>query len=377
MALVSRVHTDTILEHSQQTAASWADVTAFDVTAFDVTAFPAARSQGVVYNMFRQTAILVVLLYSAGCASEPAASPSGDSPKGKIRIAVIPMATTDVFWNSVRAGALKAAEEAGDVDIYWNGPLTMNDREGQINIVQDYVAQEVDGIVLAPIDRTALVPYVADAKQGGIPTVTIDSGLDNEEIIVSFVATNNYHGGELGARTLAGLLDDHGDVIMLRYTVGQESAAQREQGFLDTIRKEFPEINVLSANEYSGPSEVDAYNKALDLLNQFGDQVDGMFVICNPTCTGVLQALEEEDLVGQVKLVGFDSTSHLAQALADGKLQALVLQDPFNIGYLGVKTMLAHLNGEEVEKRVYTGESVATKENMDEPDIKRRLAPAL
>ena len=174
------------------------------------------------------------------------------------RIAVIPMATTDVFWTSVHAGAMQAAEELGNVEIYWEGPLTMNDREGQINIVQNYVAQEVDGIVLAPIDRTALVRYVADARVSGIPVVVIDSALDDESATVSFVATDNYHGGQLGARTLARFMNNKGDAILLRYTVGQESAAQREQAFLDTIAKEFPDIHMLSDNQYSGPTEVDA-----------------------------------------------------------------------------------------------------------------------
>lgn len=284
------------------------------------------------------------------------------------------MATTDIFWTSVYAGAKKAAEEAGHVEIYWNGPLTMNDREGQINIVQNYVAQGVDGIVLAPIDRTALVPYVADAKRAGIPTVVIDSALDSEEDIVSFVATNNYHGGEIGARTLAGLLGGVGDVILLRYTVGQESAAQREDGFLATMKKEFPEINILSDDQYSGPTEEDAYNKSMDLLNQFGDRVDGFFVICNRTATGLLQALEEEGLAGKIKLVGFDTTPHLIQAVHDGKVQAIVMQDPFAIGYLGVKTTLAHLNGEPVDRRINTGEYLATKETLSDPKIQEILS---
>ena len=205
--------------------------------------------------------------------------------------------------------------------------------------------------------------------------VVIDSALDDESTTVSFVATDNYHGGELGARTLAKSMNNEGDAILLRYTVGQESAAQREQGFLDTMAKEFPEINMLSDNQYSGPTEVDAYNKSMDLLNQYGDRVDGIFVICNRTATGVLQALEEEELVEKVKLIGFDRTSHLVKALENGKLQALVVQDPINIGYLGVKTMVAHLRGEKVEKRIYTGEYVATKENLDDPKINQLLHP--
>jgi len=300
-------------------------------------------------------------------------STQADATNGstKYRIAVIPMATTDIFWTSVEAGALAAVEEAGEVEMYWNGPLTMNDREGQINIVQNYVAQNVDGLVLAPIDRTALGPYVADAKAAGVPTVIIDSALDNEEHIVSFVATDNYYGGVLGARTLAKAIDGSGEAILLRYTVGQESAAQREQGFLDTMAKEFPDIRILSEDQYSGPTEEDAYNKSMDMLNQYGDEVDAFFVICNRTATGLLQALEDEELVGKVKLIGFDKTPHLVQAVRDGKVEALVLQDPYRMGYLGVKTLLAHLQGESAEGRIDTGVYVATRDTLDEPEISR------
>ena len=327
---------------------------------------------------FPLRALLAVLcaIGIAGCNSD-STGPWGDSGPAvkKIQIAVVPMATTDVFWTAVHAGALDAAAEVGNVKIYFTGPLTMNNREGQINIVQDHVNQQVDGIILAPIDRTALVPYVKDAHDAGVPTVIIDSALDNEEHIVSFVATDNYNGGVVGARALAERMGGKGGAILLRYTAGQESAAQREQGFLDTMKKEFPNITMLSDNQYSGPSETDAYNKAMDLLNQFNNQVDGIFVICNPTATGVLQALEEEGIAGKVQFIGFDQTSHLVQALADEKLHGLVMQDPYNMGFQGVKTMIAHLNGEKVEKRINTGETLATKQNMNDPKVHRLLHP--
>jgi len=328
---------------------------------------------------FGYVLFLLTIAAFTGCGSNSAKSPEANSSTGEgdghYRIAVIPMATTDIFWTSVQAGAQQASEEAGNVKIYWNGPLTMNDREGQVNIVQNYVTQQVDGLVLAPIDRTALVPYVADAKRAGIPTVVIDSDLDSDENIVSFVATDNYHGGELGARKLAELLGGSGNVILLRYTVGQESAAQREQGFLDTMQKEFPDINILSDDQYSGPTEEDSYNKSMDLLIQFGDRVDGFFVICNRTAAGLLQALEQEGLTEKITLVGFDASPHLIQAIREGKIRAMVMQDPFTIGYLGVKTMLAHLRGEPVKRRVNTGEYVVTRENVDTPEIQRILAP--
>ncbi len=124
----------------------------------------------------------------------------------KYRIAVIPKGTTHEFWKSVHAGAARAAKEAGNVEVLWKGPLQENDTEGQINVVQEFITKKVDGIVLAPLDSQALVAPVRDAKEHGIPTVIFDSALADESIIVSYVATDNFHGGALAARRLAEVL---------------------------------------------------------------------------------------------------------------------------------------------------------------------------
>jgi ribose transport system substrate-binding protein len=127
----------------------------------------------------------------------------------KYRIAVIPKGTTHEFWKSVHAGAARAAKEAGNVEIFWKGPLHENDdAEGQINVVQEFITKKVDGLVLAPLDSQALVAAVKDAKLQGIPTVIFDSGLADESIIVSYVATDNYHGGALAAQRLAEVLEE-------------------------------------------------------------------------------------------------------------------------------------------------------------------------
>lgn len=333
--------------------------------------------------MYRWALGSLVLFLLAGCnrsdsaANLPASADAGGAKR--LRIAVIPKGTTHVFWKSVHAGAERAAKElrtAGvDVEIQWKGPLLENDREGQINVVQDFVAQGVDGIVLAPLDSTALVPSVTDAKRAGIPTVIFDSALADEEVTVSYVATDNYRGGALAAREIGKRTGGKGNVILLRYHVGSESTEQREQGFLETLRKEFPEIKILSDDQYSGTTPLEAQNKALELCNQFGDKLDGFFAVCEPNTVGVLGALEQEGLVGKVKFVGFDPGPQLVPALAEGKIHGLVLQDPVAMGFLGVKTLVAHLRGEKVEKRIPTGEVMATPENMKSPEIQKLLEP--
>ena len=321
--------------------------------------------------------LLVLIVAACNRAGDSANSAGTLAKNGKktLRIAVIPKGTTHVFWKSVHAGALKAAQELGNVEIQWKGALLENDREGQINVVQDFVAQGVDGIVLAPLDSTALVPSVVEARDAGIPTVIFDSALADESVTVSYVATDNYNGGALAAREISNRLRGKGNVILLRYNVGSESTEQRERGFLETMRKEFPGITMLSDDQYSGTTPLEAQNKALELCNQFGDRLNGFFAVCEPNTVGVLGALEQEGLAGKVTFVGFDPGPQLVQALADKKIHGLVLQDPVAMGYQSVKTLVAHLRGEPIEKRIPTGEVMATPENMNDPRIKKLLEP--
>jgi ribose transport system substrate-binding protein len=333
-------------------------------------------------GLFMNRSIAIWLLIAAVFGCRPAASDNSESPAGgkkHYRIAVIPKGTTHVFWKSVHAGALKAAQELTDggtpVEIQWKGPLLENDRERQIDIVADFVAQGIDGIVLAPLDSTALIPSVRNAKDEGIPTVIFDSALADDSVIVSYVATDNYRGGALAAQEIGRRLSGEGNVILLRYNVGSESTEQREQGFLDTLRKEFPKLVILSDDQYSGTTALSAQNKALELCNQFGDRLNGFFAVCEPDTIGVLGALEQEGLAGKVAFVGFDPSPHLIEAMRNKKIQGLVLQDPVAMGYLGVKSVVEHLQGKEVPKRIPTGETMATPENMDTPEIQRLLNP--
>lgn len=328
--------------------------------------------------MLRSGLVCLLLCCLGGCQPPEGASSSGPSPRGdgaRLRIAVIPKGTTHVFWKSVHAGAEQAAREHGNVEILWKGPLLENDREGQINVVQDFVTARVDGICLAPLDSQALVPYVRDAKDRGIPTVIFDSGLDDHRSIVSYVATDNYEGGVLAARRLAEVLDGKGSVILLRYNPGSESTEQRERGFLEALGRDYPGITVISSDQYSGTTPESSLEKSQQLLITFGERLDGAFAVCEPNSEGMLGALEDKQLAGKVKFIAFDPSPRLIKAMVDGKVHGIVLQDPVKMGYLAVKTMVAHLAGQEVERRVNTGEYVATRDNMDQPAIHALLHP--
>ncbi len=317
---------------------------------------------------FSATALLgLVLLAACGPATE-----SGD---GKLSIAVIPMGTTHEYWKSIHAGAVKASQEL-DVQIVWKGPQREDDRSQQIAVVEDMISLGVDGIVIAPLDRTGLRKPVAEAKQAGIPTVVIDSGLEGGEHI-SFVATNNRKGGVVGAQRLAEILDGRGRIILMRVLVGAESSMDREEGFLEEISKH-PEIEILSDNQYGGATTETAYQVGENLLNRF-PEVDGIFCPNESTTFGMLRALTDAGKAGKVKFVGFDSSEKMITALRERHLYGLVLQNPFLMGQMGVKTIVDYVRnpGKPPPERIDTGVRMATPENMDQPDIMSLLRPPL
>jgi len=319
-------------------------------------------------------AAIAVVFIAIGCRRK-------EESESKYRIAVIPKGTTHVFWKSIHAGAVKAEQELKQlgVEVIWKGPLKEDDREEQIKVVEGFITRGVSGIVLAPLDDVALLGPVKEAVNYGIPVVIIDSGLKSEDY-VSFVATDNYIGGRKGGERLAEILGGKGKVVLLRYQEGSASTANRERGFLDVLKEKYPDIEVVSSNQYGGPTTESAYGASESLLEPLrrpdgGLTIDGIFCPNESTTFGMLRALQSSGLAGKVKYVGFDSSERLVQALQKGEIHGLVLQDPINMGYLGVKTIVRHLSGEEVDKRIDTGSEVATPENMNDPKMKNLLEP--
>lgn len=322
---------------------------------------------------------LVLGLLGAGC--EPGTDSDGS---GALRIAVIPKGTTHDFWKCVHAGAVKAKLEinAGGgpkVDVIWKGPQKEDDRSQQIMVVQNFISSRVDGIVLAPLDDTALLAPVRAAMRSGIPVVIFDSGLKGEvgTDFVSYVSTDNEKGGVLGAKRLGEILGGKGKVILLRYQEGSESTTLREKGFLETIAKDFPGITLLSSDLYAGATVETGYQRAQNLLARFGSEVDGIFCPNESSTFGMLRALEEAGLAGKVKFVGFDASESLVQAMREDKIHGLVLQNPIRMCYLAVKAMYDRIQGKEVEKVVDTGATMVTKDNMDQAEIRQLHSPDL
>lgn len=312
-----------------------------------------------------------------GCkGSTDSASSSSTAASDNLQIAVIPKGTSHEFWKSVHYGAEQAAQELGNVKIIWRGPVVESDTGSQIEVVKNMITRQVNGIVLAPNQKGGLVDAVEESIGEGIPVVIFDSGLDEGPEIVSYVATDNYKGGKMAADQMAKAIDGKGNVILLRYLAGSESTEQREQGFLDGL-KDYPEITVVSSDQRGGDNATSSKEKVDQLLQIHGQDLAGIFAVCEPNANGTLEALRNAGLNQKVKLIAFDPSDALLEALQDGSCSGIILQDPVQMGYQSVMTLVAAIKGEKAEPFISTGEYVATPENMNEERIQMLLKPAI
>jgi ribose transport system substrate-binding protein len=285
------------------------------------------------------------------------------------RIGVIPKGTTHIFWQAVHRGAEKAGAEAG-ITIFWNGPERESDRERQKQIIEDFIVQKVSGIVLAPNDSKALVPSVEKIFARNIPCVIIDSAIDTDKI-VCFAATDNYKGGVIAARRMGEILGGSGKVIVVKYVPGSASTTNRENGFIDTVKKEFPRVEIVDM-KYGMDTVETALQATEDLLTK-NAELDGLYACNASTSVGALQALRSQGRAEEIKMVGFDAEKALVDGLKEGVIDSLVVQNPYKMGYVGVKTVIAKLEGKQVPRHIDTGVELVTRERLQEPQIKDLL----
>jgi ribose transport system substrate-binding protein len=314
----------------------------------------------------KQTALL--LIAAIACLSlAPACNRQGAS--GKRTIAVIPKGVSHIFWQTVRAGAEAAARE-NNVEIVWNGPAQETDYTGQSNIVEDAINRRVDGIVLAPTHKDALIPVVERAGRAGIPVTIFDSGIGTDKYI-SYVATDNRQGGRVAAERLAERLGGKGKVAILGVKVGSVSTDEREQGFQEVIRGKYPGIEIV-AFQYGESDRARSLDRATDILTAH-PEINGFFASNESSTVGAVQAIKQKGLAGKLTLVGFDSSPNLIDDLKAGAIDSLVLQNPYKMGYEAVKALVAKLNGQSPPRQIDTGVKLLTKDNLETPEMQQLL----
>jgi ribose transport system substrate-binding protein len=306
---------------------------------------------------------------AAPAASAPGAPAAATAPE-KPEIAVIPKGLAHQFWLTVKAGADAAGAEL-NADIIWQGPAKETEIEKQISIIDDMITRGVDGIVMAACDENALIPTLDKAIAAGIKVVTIDSGVKSDAPL-SFVATDNVAAAKAAADALAKLIGGPGKVGLIPFVPGAATSELREQGFKEGVAAN-PGLELV-ATLYCHSDVAKAMDAARDMMTA-NPELKGIFAANEAAAIGAAQAIRTAGKQGQVFLVAFDAAEEEVAALREGVIQALIVQNPFNMGYLGVKTALDALAGKPVEKRVDTGVLVVTKENIDTPEVQKIINP--
>ena len=310
------------------------------------------------------SALALVGLTAMGCGGR--STDSDDT----YTIAVIPKGLGHQFWNTVKAGADAAGEELG-ANIVWIGPSRETEVARQIGIVTDMVTRGVDAIVMAACDETALIGPIQRAIDAGIPVVTIDSGIASD-IPVSFVATDNIAGANAAANILAELIGGEGPVALLPFVKGAATSEMRERGFLEAIAN-YDDIQVV-ATLYTQSDVARAVEATQDIMAS-NPNLKGIFAANEAACLGAMRALQNMGKAGEVMLVAFDASEDQITALQNGLVQALIVQNPFAMGFQGVEAAIEAIEGREVPSRIDTGVTVVTMENFNDPAVQELLFP--
>jgi len=300
----------------------------------------------------------------------PACNHGSGAKSTQKTIAVIPKGVSHSFWLAVKAGADAAGKDL-NTKIIWKGAAQETDYSGQINIVEDMINQRVDGIVLAPSHGDSLVPIVKRAQDAGIPVTIFDSGISTQNYL-SYVSTDNRQGGVVAAKRMAEKLGGKGKVAILGVKKGSVSTDEREEGFRDTIQKDYPGIKLVPIIYYGEANAAKSLAVTEDVLTSNPD-LTGLFASNESSTVGAVRAIRQRNLAGKVTLVGFDATSDLVQNVREGAIDSLVLQNPFKMGYEGVKTIVDKINGKQPERRIDTGVALLTKDNIDTPEIQKLI----
>jgi ribose transport system substrate-binding protein len=286
-------------------------------------------------------------------------------------IGVVPKATSHLFFVSIHAGVDKAAQDF-HVNVLWNGPNEETDHARQIQIVDAMVTRRVDALAISATDERALAAPVERAVRAGIPVTIFDSGVNIEDY-TSFIATDNYGAGCTAARTLARLIGGHGKVGMVMHKPGGTSTVLRERGFEDTVSKELPGV-VIAARQYGMSDRARSRTAAEDILTAHPD-LAGIFASSEASSLGAIQAIRSRGLSGKIRLVTFDFSDEHVEALRDGTIDVMLVQDPFRIGYEAVKSLAEKLSGQNPPKRMELPVRLIVKADLEKPEVRALLQP--
>ncbi|HLN02646.1 MAG TPA: substrate-binding domain-containing protein [Bryobacteraceae bacterium] len=290
---------------------------------------------------------------------------------GQKIIGVVPKAVSHLFFVSVHAGVDQAAHDF-HVNTLWNGPDNETDYTRQIEIVDAMVARRVDALAISATEERALVAPLERAIRAGIPVTVFDSAAAIENY-VSFIATDNYGAGRTAARTLARLIGAKGSVGMVMQKPGGTSTVLRERAFEDTVTKDFPGVRIV-ARQYGMADAARSRAAAENILTAYPD-LAGLFASSEAASIGSIQAVRSRNLARKLKLITFDFSQTHLEALRDGTVDVMLVQDPFHIGYEAVKSLAMKLRGQTPAHRLDLPVRLIAKSDLEKPEVRALLSP--
>jgi ribose transport system substrate-binding protein len=285
-------------------------------------------------------------------------------------IGVVPKGANHIFWQTVHAGALKAAREQ-NLTIEWNAPTLEIDSSRQIAIVESMINKRLAGIALAPVDRKALVGVVERAAAAGIPVAIFDSEIDTEKRS-TYVATDNREGGRMAARKMGELIFGEGEVAIISFMPGSAATMEREEGFREEMKRRFPRVNIVQTA--FGMADRAKSRAAAENIMQSHPNLRGLFADNESSSAGTVLALKARG-DAKVRMVGFDSNDQLVADLQDRYIDALVIQRPFKMGYEAVRALGMKIQGQRVVSRLDLSALLVTRADLEKPDVIELLHP--
>jgi ribose transport system substrate-binding protein len=332
--------------------------------------------------------VLVVLLAAsvaliAACGAQVRESGGGGGQGGgegkgenaPVQLAVVPKAIGFDFWEQVRLGAECAAKKAsGEVEVQWDGVTAETDVNGQVNLLQNFIEQGVDGLVYAATDAKVLYQVTKSAKQQNVTVVNVDSGTEPQPSDVPVFATDNVAAAEQVPELIAKELGkEGGEVAFIPFQQGTLTNEQREEGFKNGLKKH-PELKLVA--EQSSQSN---YNTALqvteDILTAHPD-LDAIFAANEPGVLGAAEGVRQAGKAGDIVIIGWDASSEEVQGVEDGVISALIVQNPFKMGYDGTNAAVKIIREGATVQSEDTGSTIVTKDNLNDPKVQSVLNPS-
>lgn len=321
-------------------------------------------------NVVGRLLIIILILVNFFILQSCSGSVEINNTEVKKNISLIVKMKDSDYWKTVKMGADAAAKEF-NVNVNFSAPDEEADIKGQLDMVQFAIEQKTDALILAASDYEALTGVVEKAYDFGIPVIAIDSEMNSKRML-GFIATDNSNAGKMAANELVKVAGKKCKVAVMSSVKGTGNAEQREEGLYEVLAK-YPQINVV-AKEYCLSDIKYASELTKKIISEQGKDI-AFIAVNDKSSIGVAEAVEEMHLTGKVKVIAFDSTPEEIDYLEDDVIQATIVQNPFNMGYLSVKYAVDAINGEKIPSRVDTGAKMINKDNMYLTENQKLLFP--